>query len=171
MPTPSIEIDDQVSLKTPFRQNDTDIDVGTEGLVKAVYPAGLIDVQFENISNPMFKDDAIPNDVFTIPYELLKHDTGQDENEKQQLQVADPNKGDPVPHPDTGRQIGDYPIPPPEDDMDANKKKSAREFKVNELLSDFIKTGGQDFDEFLRYASRRSMFTELEIAEILKGVN
>ena len=146
---------DTVTLQMPLTQGGTNVEAGTKGEVKAVYPAaGLVDVQFDGIKVPEYDDGIIRTNTLSVKTEFIQPD----------LDV----------HPDHPAYDGPMHHPGMNDEIDYRKqredKEKADKESVRTLLSNYIRSGRQDKDEFIRMASRRLQITEPDVEELLDRI-
>ncbi len=167
----ALQIDDEVSLKAPFTQGESVIPAGTSGKVKAVYPAGLIDIEFDDYNHPDFEEEIISENTFAIPTELVENQTAIEDGDEQERKTVNVDEKNPIVSPHNSRTIGEEPYTSTEMDERADERMKESKHSVRILLSEYVQTGGQDREDFVRYASIRSGLSEIEIEETINQLD
>ncbi len=91
---PGFELQDKVTLQAPFTQGEAHVEAGTEGVILAIYPSGLVDVDFlGEVEIPEFDEGILKYPTLSIPKNLLKnHDHEERQMAEQEAEPVDGKK-------------------------------------------------------------------------------
>jgi hypothetical protein len=145
VPSTNHQIDDRVTVQVPFTQGQAHVEPGKVGVVKAVYPNGMVDVDFEgDLKIPEFDEGYLTYPHITIPTSLLKNDSHEERQMADQMQQENDAK----------------------DNEGGDSKKEAI---LSAHFDDFVRQGSPG--DFIRFAIARTAYRESDVEDFLRSYN